>query len=124
MSEITITWLSWGGFPLLKLKKVTGRQRRKKKTARKSQKNKFKNLKLPVSFFQKQSQLHEEKVKFFFCDISNICFPIWWKIVRVTIFFPFSAFTMIAATSTQCSVLACICELRSYCCDRKIIVFF
>ena len=40
---------------------------------------KFSNLEMHLSFFQKQLQLHEEKVKFLFCD-----------------------FSMTAATSTQC----------------------
>ena len=53
MSEINNTCLSWSSFPLLKLKKVTGRQRRGKKIARKSQKMKLKNLEI----FQPQPQL-------------------------------------------------------------------
>ena len=49
---------------MLKLKTVTDRQRRKKKIARRSHKIKFKNVKIPVTFIQKQSQLHEKKVTF------------------------------------------------------------
>ena len=70
ISEITITRLCWGGFPLLELKKFPGRQKRGKKFTRKSQKIKFKILKMPVSFFQKESQLHED----FFWDFEFLKF--------------------------------------------------
>ena len=65
MSEITITFLSWDKSPLLKLKKKADKGGNKKKRE-KAKKRKFLNHKMHLSSFQKQSQLHEEKVKFLF----------------------------------------------------------
>ena len=73
MSKIMTTCLGWGSSPLLKLKK--GRKMKETNILRKSQKLNQNKLRISATFcLHKQVQLPEEKVKFSFCEISNIHF--------------------------------------------------